>query len=181
MKTFCQIDKTPVAGVVCVNPTSMRRSIVMKVGNRTNWDGVDEKVCIILNERNNTQAIEYDWFCQRYYYQGESREDISTFFVTKEDFKKGNHAPKRRDLYKNLRSHAHAVVMEVFTNKKKEKKVKFVNESGITSTVDYKAFKRNYEWNGRSACNLKKILEVKWPIEKVIFDFLKGLFKKKSG
>lgn len=171
MYTFFQINRKPKVGTVCQNPTSRLSSVVIGFDVDKGND-----VVVIINERGRTQKIEYDHFCDRYCYRGESTQPVADLFnVTKtsssfykEDFEVGDVVATHFSLL--------AVITNVFekeTRKGFETFATLVNDHGTHWTCKLSSVKKKFEYVGRSKVKLAYLMNLRKETSDGVYDILK--------
>lgn len=171
MNTFFKINKEPKVGTLCCNPTSRLKGVVL--GFEQNYR--KENLVVILNERMNTQKINYEVFCERYFYMGESKEKITTLF--KVDAEKKSKSLKVGEVCLNNYSGYSAVISDMF-EVEGVNKVKFLNEFGNKQVMDKSLFEQKFNPIGESCVSLKKVFK---PLSNLKVLVLKLLTKEFRG
>lgn len=192
MKTFVEVNKKPEVGMVCYNPTSKLKSIIFHMSQDVRYStGEVTNFVHIFNERGKSQKIEKEYFAERYFYQGESIEDVDMFFFTGKDQNKSGKSysklkrdPKVNDLIvtpSGTLAVVTAVCDEVYYGEKTGNTVvRFINERGTTVTRELESFCKKHVFKGKSLVNLKTIFMTKSPVKSWLFKLLKMEFRTKG-
>lgn len=176
MKTFFEINISPKTGMVCMNPTSRMKNVIVYVGEKFTFSGV-KNVVTLINDHNNVYCVDYDRFCNRYCYVGTSEEKVSKLFDTAEDG--DEFTIEANDVIESKRGGILYVIAEVYNNTFGKTCCKLISERGAKRTVEARCMKSSFFYKGKSVCNVGNLFTEKQPTEFSVWKLLKKKFGKK--
>ena len=175
MKTFFEINISPKLGMVCLNPTSRMKNVIIYVGEKITFSGV-KHVVTLINDKNNVYSVDYDVFCNRYCYVGTSEEKVGKLFDVGEDG--DEFTIEASDVVESKRGGILYVIADVYNNTFGKTCCKLISERGAKRTVEARCMKSMFDYKGKSVCDVKNLFTEKQDTDFSVWKLLKKKFGK---